>query len=131
MTTAPTPFGNSFMASDSYGLGPVFAIRKAFATTGSSSAADVVLWNAECPFAVRVLDVLAFVSGAVSATTVTLRDATGGGGTALSNAISTAALGTVRGSTNTTGVVAQGGSLVLRKSNGTVAGEVVVLLMRQ
>jgi hypothetical protein len=115
--------------SDADGLSHLLVIRKAFVATGAA-ADDVTLYNATAPFAFRVIDVLLFVSTAVGGTTATLRDATGGGGAALSDALATNTTGTKRRDFTSTGTVAAGGTLSLRRTNGNTVGELVVLIRR-
>lgn len=63
--------------------------------------------------------------------TVQLRDATAGAGNVLSDSIVAAATGALLNTLKTaTDTIATNGTLVLRRSDSGVAGEVVVFLMK-
>jgi hypothetical protein len=105
-------------------------LRVAFAAGAGGTADDVALFLV-APFAFRVLDAQVLVSTAVGGSTATLRTETGGGGSAASAAMSTAAMGRVRdGNVNATTLIPVNGTLVLRRSDNGVAGEVIVDIER-
>lgn len=116
-------------AVDADGLGHLHVIRKSFAATGAG-ADDVTVYSANAPFAFRVVDCHLLIDTAVALTTATLRDATGGGGSALSSALDTGGTGVSRNDGQVTGTVAANGSLVLRRSNGNTVGELIVAIQR-
>lgn len=110
--------------------GNVIAVRKTFAA-GGGGADDIVIYNANAPFAARILDVVLFVSTSALLSSATLRDATGGGGNALSDAFGTTSTG-VKPNTSLTATrtIAANGTLTLRRSTQAIAGEVIVYLQR-
>lgn len=114
---------------DSDGLGHQHVIRKSFAATGAG-ADDVVVYNANAPLDFRVVDCHLLLSTIVALSTATLRDASGGGGNALSSDLITAVAGTVRNNGQATGTVAAGGTLALRRSSGNTVGELIVTIQR-
>ena len=132
------PLINGFLPSslispgDANGLGPVMAIRKAFTAGGGGAADDVTVYNANAPFGFRILEVQVFVSTAAIASTAQLRNTTGGGGAAILAAFSTTATGRVAFplTDTATATVAANGTLVLRRSDNGVAGEVVIYLIK-
>jgi len=110
-----------------------YVIRQAFAAGVGATADDVVIYNANAPFAFRLLDAQLLVKTAVAVSTAALRSATGGGGSALSDSFDTTSAARARD----TGAVVQespviplGGTLVLRRSKNTVAGEVILLIAK-
>jgi hypothetical protein len=113
------------------GVGQLFYIYHTFVAIGAP-AGDDVIFNADCPMALRILDCHIQVSTAgAGATTLTFRDAAGGGGAALSSALSTAATGVARNAITTAlGQVALGGSLIMRRTDQSSVGEAVLLCMR-
>lgn len=121
-----------FKVKDADGLGSCQVIRKAFAAGAGGAPDDVTIYNANAPFLFRVVDVKVLISTNVGGATVTLRDAAAGAGNALSDALDAATTGTKRDAALTaTGTVAEGGSLILRRSDSGVAGEIVVLIERE
>ena len=106
-------------------------VRIPFTNIGGG-ADDVTVWNTNCPFALRLLDLWIQVSNiGAGGGTLTARDAAGGGGAALSSALSTAATGVVRNNILTgLGTVALNGSMYLRRTDGTCVGEFVALVQR-
>lgn len=121
--------------ADADGLSQLAVIRQAFAAGGGGVPDDVVIYNANAPFGFRVLDAQVLVATTVLASTVQLRDATGGGGSALSDAFDSATAGRKRDTgvagANATPTVAANGTLVLRRSDSGVAGELIVTLRRE
>lgn len=108
-----------------------FILRATFTAGGGGAPADVNIYVANAPFDMRVLDATIYCSVAVGASTATLRDTAGGGGAALSSAMSTAATGVARNAATATATIATGGSMYLRLSDNGVTGEVVVLCVRE
>ena len=82
------------------------------------------------PFAFRIVDAYVLISTAIALSTVQLRDTSGGGGAALSSALTSATAGTIRNNDTATPTVASGGSVFLRRSDRGVAGEVIVVAVR-
>lgn len=110
-----------------------YVIRQAFAAGIGAVADDVVIYNANAPFALRILDAQVLVKTAVALSTATLRNATGGGGSALSDDFDTTAAARVRdtgAAVQETQVIPLGGTLVLRRSKNTVAGEVSLTIVK-
>lgn len=117
---------------DSAPMSGLLVIRKAFTAGGGGSADDVVLYNATAPFGFRIVDVKLYVSTAVLLSTVTLRNATGGGGSALFAALSSATVGSLVLPTteSASASISAGGTLVLRRSDNGVAGELILYCVR-
>jgi len=136
MTNARVPTdasvtGAKLAVVDAAGLAALAVIRKAFVAAGPGAPDDVAIYTADAPFGFRVLDCFVLIATAIVATTVQLRDTAGGGGAALSDALSSAATGVVRNAALTaTGTIALGGTLVLRRSDNGVAGEVIILIAK-
>lgn len=103
---------------------------------GAAGARDVTIYDANFPFDALLVDVQVMVNTAVAGT-VTLRDATGGAGNALSAANSTAAAVRVRdpgtGATAGAGVVptiAKDSSLIARMTAGDAACRIIMEFAR-
>lgn len=113
------------------GEGQPFYIYHTF-TAGGGGADDVTIYNADCPYALRILDCgIQVATAGAGGSTLTVRDTAGGGGAALSSALSTAATAYARTALTTAmGQVAAGGSLVLRRTDNTCVGEFYALCMR-
>jgi len=109
-------------------FGPIHVIRAAVA----ASAQDVTIFpTAGTPLKCRLLDVWCNVSTGNASETLTVRDASGGGGNALSSAISLASTGKVRdaGTASTTLTVLAAGSQIYCRRNTTVAvGDVFAMI---
>ncbi len=111
--------------------GAMFTIFVACPAGGAAGTADdVTIYNANAPFAFRILDVTWLVSTAVALSTVQLRDTSGGGGAALSSALTSAVAGTARNNDTATRTVAAGSSVFLRRSDRAVVGEIVITGVR-
>lgn len=113
-------------ALDADGIGPLFVIRKAF-TAGTTGSADDVEVLAEAAFDFRIIDSFICVSTAKSANTVQLRSASGGGGSALSSAMSVGSTGRVRDASTASVTVSAEGAIYLRRSDRDCAGEVFLI----
>jgi hypothetical protein len=109
--------------------GAAFCLHVPLTATGGP-ADDVTIFVANAPFAFRILDVWVLVSTLQLLSNVTLRSATGGGGSALSSALQTTLTGTVRNNDTVTRTVTQGGSLYARRTTGSIVGELVILGVR-
>lgn len=103
----------------------------------AGTADDVTVWNANAPFAMRILDATLRVSTAVGASTAALRTASGGGGSvvlpdpaAATQTFSTATTGPHDDVATATATVASGGSLFLRRSDRSVVGELILTCIR-
>lgn len=131
-TYRPSTSAAALAAVDADGLAPTLAIRKAF-TLGAST--DQAIYASSAPFGFRILDVSLFVSTAQALSTIELRSAASGGGSALSDTFVTTTTGELRLALKTaTGTVATGGSLtVWRPSGGTgnVVGEIVITIAKE
>ncbi len=114
---------------DANGFAVPLVLRKAYPAATAGTADDVTVLLA-APFDFLLLDVWVRTSTAIGGSTVTLRSATGGGGTALTTDIDTAALGVTRNNANQPHSVAAGSNLYLRRSDRGVAGAVVILAYR-
>lgn len=117
--------------ADANGLAAEDVIRVSMVAAGPGVADDVVVYTANAPFAFRVIDTYMNVVTAIGGKTVTVRDAAAGGGNAMSDAMSAASTGVVRNTTlTTTRTIALNGSLVVRRSDNGVAGEVFIKIMK-
>lgn len=113
------------------GLGVPFTLYVNCPTGGTAGTADdVVVFSANAPFPFRILDRKLYVSTAVAAATAQLRSATAGGGSTLSSALSVAQTGPIADASPTTNTVATGGTLVLRRSDRSMVGELLLYCVR-
>lgn len=109
------------------GIGGLLVIYAAFTAGPGGAPDDITIFAANCPRLIRIVRTVLHVTTAVAASTCTLRDATGGGGTALSDNISSAAAGEINSNfTAAWGTVPAGGSLYIRRSDNAVGGEVAI-----
>jgi hypothetical protein len=119
---------------ESDGLGPKLVIRKTFTAGTPGTPDDVVIYNANAPFAFRVLDSQLLLVTAVLSATAQLRDALAGAGNVVSGSFDAAtAAGRVRdaGTAITAApLITLGGTLVLRRSDIGIAGEVIVEILK-
>ena len=108
-------------------LGEEIVFRGTWNAPGAG-AQDVVLYAAGAmPVKCRILDTIVKTSNAGAGSgTATVRSATAGGGSAGSSAISTAAIGTARDALGASVVFVTGGGLVVRLTDGTTVGEVII-----
>lgn len=114
------------------GIATQLAIHKTFAAGAGGSADDVVIFNANAPFAFDIVDTQAIVGTNVSGSTLTLRDTAAGGGAALSDALSSATTGVKRNAALTSSPsVAKGGSLIIRRSDSGIAGQLNITILRK
>jgi len=113
------------------GEGAPFYIYHAF-VAGGGGADDVEIYLNNCPYALRILDLgIQVATAGAGGSTLTVRDANGGGGAALSSALSTAATGKVRDNIITAmPELAAGDDLYLRRTDNTCVGEFWALCMR-
>jgi hypothetical protein len=110
-----------------YGGGGVFRIHLAFAVGG---AVDTTLITFGAGIGARILDVILRVTTAVGGSTLILRSATGGLGTALSTSFSAAATGYFRNDDTQTRTCAAATPIVMRRSSTGIAGSITILLCR-
>lgn len=131
-TSSPvTPSANASVDAD--GLAPALVLRKSFASGGGGSPDDVIIYNANAPFGFRILSRQIIVTTAVALSTMQLRSASGGGGSALSDAMSAAAAGLILDLNLIvigTQTVATNGSIFLRRSDSGIAGEIIITLQK-
>lgn len=100
-------------------------IRTAFAAAGQDVA---VFPTAGAPLKMRILDVFVDITTGNASETLTIRDASGGSGNALSSALTLASTGRVReGAPTATVTLAAGGNLFFRRNTTTAVGSVVIL----
>lgn len=107
-----------------------FEVRLTITAGGGGAADDVTLFDANCPTALRILDAQFMTSTNVGGSTVQLRSASGGGGSPLTTALSTAATGTARNNDVQTRTIALNGSAFLRRSDSGVAGTLILTCAR-
>ncbi len=121
------PFQLTALASN---IAVPFWIRVAVTAGTPGTADDVTIYNANAPFAFRILDVLWLDATAIALSSVQLRDTSGGGGAALSSVLTAAVTGTARNNDTATRTVALNGSVFLRRSDRGVAGEILIQAIR-
>lgn len=113
------------------GIAEALTIHKEFTAGVAGTPDDVVIYNANAPYAFDIVDCEATITTLQAGSTVQLRSATGGGGSGLSDALSSASTGVRHNATSTTKFsVAKGGTLVVRRSDRGVAGEVNISILR-
>ncbi|HEV2905542.1 MAG TPA: hypothetical protein VGW32_10860, partial [Pyrinomonadaceae bacterium] len=94
---------------------------------------DVIIYDGNCPGAMRILDVEVLISTPRAGSNVQLRNALGGGGAACSDAFTAAGAGRQRDAgtaVTATSLIPSNGTLVLRRSDRGVAGEVILFVQR-
>jgi hypothetical protein len=116
------------------GMGPELVIRVPFTAGTPGTADDVIIYDAAAPFAFRILDVQVLLVTTISASTAALRSAKAGAGSALSDSFDThTAAGRLRDTgavVTATPTVALSGTLVLRRSDRGIAGEVIIEVVK-
>jgi hypothetical protein len=113
------------------GIAQSFMIHKTFAAGAGGSADDVAIFTANAPYAFDIIDVQAIVTTAVSGSTLQLRDTAAGAGSTLSDALTAATTGVKRNTTATTSpAVARNGTLIIRRSDSGIAGQLNVTVLR-
>lgn len=117
--------------TDAVGFGGVPYTIFAALTAGVTGAADDVFITDSLPVKSRLVDLQIVLTTGVDASTATLRSASGGGGTALSNAIATAIAnqGSIRWNHTTCPELAAGSDLYLRRSDRAIAGFAILTLV--
>lgn len=105
--------------------GAIIYGRRGFSATGAA-ADDILIGASPSAFNMVAYEVLLQISTAVGGSTAQLRSDLGGGGLALSSAMSMAATGTVRNNDTTITPVPTGTLFYLRRSNGNTAGTVII-----
>lgn len=120
-------------ANAASGVGVISVIRATLTGAAPGAADDVAIYTANAPYTFRVLDAVAYISAAVAGT-LEVRDTAGGAGTLLAGAIDTTAEGVARaaGTTPTaTAQVAANGTLTVRRSDRSAAGEILITIVRE
>lgn len=112
-------------------FGVPFFITQALTGGVAGSADDVTIYNANAPFAFRILDCWLIFSVGVVGSTVQLRDTAGGGGGVLSSALASVTPGTSRNNDTSTRAVAANGSVFVRRSDRSVAGRIIIAALRE
>lgn len=110
--------------------GVPFIIYVTFAAGAGGSADDVTVFSSSAPFNFRILESWLITTTAVALSTVQARTATGGGGTALSTAMSATVAGKTSDNSTATATVAASGTMVLRRSDSGIAGEFFAMAIR-
>jgi hypothetical protein len=111
-------------------FGGAFYARHTFVAGGGGAADDITLFSANFPFAARIVSVEMLTSGNVVGSTVQLRTAAGGAGSALSSALASATIGTTYNNDSVTRTIALNGSVFLRRSDSAVAGTILIGFVR-
>lgn len=124
-------YPGSIAVADAAGLGIASVVKKVITAAAAGTPDDVTIYSANAPFAFTVLDCWMIVTTAIAASTVTLRTAAGGGGSVRSSALDSATTGKKRDAiTTAVNTIAAGGTLVARRSDRGVAGELYILISR-
>jgi hypothetical protein len=130
------PNHRAYTVTGSVTRGHMGLIRVPF-TAGAGAATSVTVYNANCPVALRVVQVYAYVSdvGSGASREAALYSSTGGGGTKLSASLATTGLGYVPNTSDTgftaTQTIAANGSLYLYRPNDSTAGEFYIVTMEE
>lgn len=128
----PSTSVSAMAAEDAQLMAPLVMKRIALTSGGAAGTADdVTIYSSNCPRAYRILDAFAVLSTVEAGSSMSLRSASGGGGTLLCAAVASATAGLNRaaGTTPTAlGTVAKGGSLFLRRSDRNIVGTLIVIL---
>jgi hypothetical protein len=117
--------GAQGVSSTSASGGPFIPQEECFyiAAGAGGAADDVTLYSSALPSKRFVLDVAFLPITGVASSTVTLRDATAGGGNALSSALASVTAGTLARTTSTKATAqAAASSMYVRRSDSGVAG---------
>ena len=125
-------FTKNAVVNASYNACMMTLVHVDFAALAAGVADDVnIIVSPTVPYNYSIKDAWAQISTAIGGSTITVRNAAGGGGSALSDALSSAATGTVRNTAQTGPAAAAAGStLYLRRSDRGVAGSVYLILCR-
>lgn len=125
-----TPAKLAVVASN---IGAAFTIGPiAMAATGAA-ADDVIAYNANAPFAFRILKTMPIITAGQLLGTVNARNATGGGGTQVSPTFGATLASddpAITVDNGLTATIAAGGTLVVRRNNGNITGEVSFLCVK-
>ncbi len=114
-------------------VGTAFVIHTTFAAGGGGAADDVTIFSANAPFAFRIIRMLPRVITGAALGTLQARNATAGGGAAVSSTFAaTAAFDepVVTANMGATATIALNGTLVVRRSDSGIAGEASFLCVR-
>lgn len=96
---------------------------------GAAGTPDDVLITNALPVRCRLVDASIIVTTHVSLSVATIRTAAGGGGSALSNDIDTATVGTKRTNASAAPILAAGSSLYVRRSDRSMVGTALLTLV--
>lgn len=107
-----------------------FLLRTVMTAGTAGTADDVTIYDANAPFAFTIVDCWLQVSTAIAGHTAQLRTATGGGGSALSTALSMSATGTARNNDTASRSVAADGSVFVRRTDRGTAGTIIIHALR-
>jgi hypothetical protein len=119
----------ALLALAASGLSVPFVLRAAYSAAAAGTADDVTV-TAAAPFQFRILDIWVRTSTAIAASTIQLRTATGGGGSTLSDAISTGAVGMARTNSGSGFAILANQAVYARRSDRGVAGAIHLLCER-
>lgn len=120
---------------DNAGLSSLSIIRKEFAAGAGGSPDDITIYSSNAPFKFRVVDTHVLISTTIALATIQLRDATAGAGNVLSDAFVATAVGRFRdtalGISNVTKTINANGTLIIRRSDNGIAGEVLIFIRKE
>jgi hypothetical protein len=135
VVTAPVPAADladaiispAKLATVASNIGVPFSIGPIALTATGAAADDVVVYSANAPFAFRIRRMIPIITTGQASGVIQARNATGGGGAAVSSEFdATVASDQPAVTTNLglTATIALNGTLVVRRNNGNIAGEV-------
>lgn len=128
------PNHKAYTVTGSVTRGHMGIIRVPF-TAGAGANTDVTIYAANCPAAMRIVQVYAYISTISGGGTQTIQlfSSTLGGGSALSGSISTASTGfkSVNTTATATTTVAAGGSIYLYRQDDACVGEFFIVTMEE
>lgn len=125
-----TPAKLAVVASN---IGATFSIGPIAMTATGAAADDVIAYNANAPFAFRILKTMPIITTGQLLGTVNARNATGGGGTQVSPTFGATLASddpAITVDNGLTATIAAGGTLVVRRNNGNITGEVSFLCVK-
>lgn len=118
---------------DANGFADAVTLRVALPAGGAPGAGDAPVLLAKAPYKFRIIEATMQVTTGVAASTVLVySNSTGTGGTAYTDAMSSATAGQVRSNkTTTSGVVPVGGAVYAVRSDRSMVGDIVLTCQRE
>ncbi len=117
------------LAVEASGYAVPFVLEAALPAAAAGTADDVTI-TLSTPVQFRIIDAWVRVSAAIGASTIQIRTAPGGGGSALLSPFDTGSTGVVRDSSTSNVTLSSGFPLYARRSDRAVAGRIYLLCVR-